>query len=64
MQTKEQSSIQELSLPSGVARGESEEREQEDTPLGCGLFLDVPLGYAVQVYLWLFQGTRIKTCKH
>lgn len=51
MQTKEQSSIQELSIPSGVARGESEEREQEDTPLGCGLFLDVALDYAVQVYL-------------
>lgn len=46
MQMKKQSPILELSRPPGVARGESEEGDQEDTPLGCGLFLDVPLGNA------------------
>lgn len=46
MQMKEQSSTLELSSPLGVAIGEREEGDQEDTPLGCRLFLDVPLGYA------------------
>lgn len=43
---KEQSSTLELSSPSGVAIGEREEGDQEDTPLGWALFLDVSLGYA------------------